>query len=82
VSDEAQTKPALETILERINALDVKVDRRFDAIDKRFDALEQRLESVETLVDRVASIAYETRADVRELHKELRAHLNQFNQPA
>ena len=86
MSDEAQTKPTLETILERINALDAKFEKRIDALDakfeKRFDALEQRLESVESLVDRVASTAYDTRAEVRELRKELRAHLNQFNQPA
>jgi hypothetical protein len=60
IAEKYETKPTLETILERINALDVKMDRRFDA-------LESRLEAVETLVDRVSSVIYETRADVREL---------------
>jgi tetrahydromethanopterin S-methyltransferase subunit G len=68
MSDEAQTKPTLETVLQRI--------------DDFRSSVEQRLEDIETRLDRTQGIALETRADVRELRKELRAHLNQLNQPA
>lgn len=68
MSDEGQTKPTLETVLQRI--------------DDFRSSVEQRLEDIETRLDRTQGIALETRADVRELRKELRAHLNQLNQPA
>ncbi len=75
VSDEAHTKPTLETVLERINYVATML-HEFQV------SVEDRLERIEIRLDRVESMALETRADVRELRKELRAHLNQFNQPA
>jgi chromosome segregation ATPase len=75
MADEAQTKPMLETILERIDMLDEK-------FSKRFDALEQRFEAVESLVDRAASAAYDTRAEVRELKADVKRLREQLNVPA
>ena len=60
--DEAQTKPTLETILAEMRA--------------GFAKVEARLEKIETLLDRTASVAYETRAGVRDLKKLLREQLN------
>ena len=54
------TKPTIETILERVTAME--------------DRLSVRLERIETLLDRVASTTFETRADLRDLKKELREH--------
>ena len=48
------TKPTIETILERISALEGNMSRRFDA-------LEVRLDRIETHLDRVASATFETR---------------------
>lgn len=59
---DAETKPMLETILKRIDELE--------------NRLNDRLERIETLLDRTASVTYETRAEVRELKKYLREHLN------
>jgi chaperonin cofactor prefoldin len=72
MSDEAQTRPTLETILERINALGTEL-REFRI------AVEDRLEQIETRLDRTQGIALETRADLRELRADLRAR---FKQPA
>jgi len=57
---EYDTKPTLETLLERLAQMD--------------ERLSARLERIETQLDRVASAAYETRADVRELKGQLKEH--------
>jgi exoribonuclease R len=54
------TEPTIETILERMNAME--------------ERLSTRLDRIETLLDRVASTTFETRADLRDLKKELREH--------
>jgi predicted component of type VI protein secretion system len=79
MSTEADTKPTLETVLERITTLGNKLHS--DMQDFR-SSVEDRLERIEIRLDRVESMALETRADVRELRKELRAHLNQFDKPS
>ena len=55
------TKPGVTAILERINALDEKWDRRFQVIESR--------------LDRVESMALEMRADLRDLRAALKEHL-------
>ena len=58
MSDEANTEPTIQTILERIELLRSEVTERLDRI--------------ETTLDRTASVAFETRADLRELKGQLR----------
>jgi hypothetical protein len=59
---DAQTKPMLETILKEL--------RDFRA------SVEGRLEEIETRLDKTQAIALDTRAEVRELKKYPREHLN------
>ena len=66
MSDEDTTKsldtqPGVTAILERINALDEKWDRRFQIIESR--------------LDRVESMTLEMRADLRDLRATLKEHL-------
>lgn len=68
MSDDLTTKPTLERLLEMMRELG-------ERMDARFDRLEERLERVETRMDRVESIALETRADVRDLKRQLKEHL-------
>ena len=63
---QADTRPTLDTLLERINALAEDVRRGFASV-------EQKLERIEIRLDRVESMALETRADF----KEFRARLNE-----
>jgi archaellum component FlaC len=60
----ADTKPTIETLLERFNTL-------AEEIRKGFASVEQKLERIEIRLDRVESMALETRADF----KEFRTHL-------
>ena len=48
MADELTTKPTIETVLERINALDQKVDERMSALDKKVD---ERISALDKKVD-------------------------------
>jgi hypothetical protein len=65
IGEKYQTNPTIQTVLERISALDEKLGARLDKI-------ETRLDRIETQLDRVASVAFETRADLRELKTQLK----------
>ena len=62
----ADTKPTIETLLERLNAV-------AEEVRKGFASVEQKLERIEIRLDRVESMALETRADF----KEFRSHLKE-----
>ena len=81
MSDEAQTRPTLDTVLERINALGTEVHGNIESLRQEVNAfrivVEDRLEQIETRLDRTQSIALETRADIRELKADLRSRSKQ-----
>lgn len=62
------TKPTLDTVLERINALTEEMRRGFASV-------EQRLERIEIRLDRVESMALEIRADFKEFRANLKETL-------
>jgi hypothetical protein len=68
MTEDATTKPTIETVLERINVLGERMDRRFAAV-------ETTLEQMDTRLDRTQAIVHEMRADFREFRA-------QFKQPA
>ena len=57
--EDATTRPTIETVLERINALGERPD-------KRFAAVETTLEQMDTRLDRTQAMVHEMRADFRE----------------
>lgn len=61
------TKPTIETVLERINALAV-------AIEKRFESVELRLNRIDSRMDRLENMVLELRADSRDLRDQLKEH--------
>ncbi|HZB43683.1 MAG TPA: hypothetical protein VE360_00495 [Pyrinomonadaceae bacterium] len=64
---EPTTRPTIETLF--------KIMREVrDEMRAGFGRIELRLEKVEEQLDRVTGVAHETRADLRELKKELRDH--------
>ncbi len=54
------TKPTLETVLERINQVDEKGEKRADQMELRLNRMDSRM-------DRMESILLEIRADVRDM---------------
>ena len=65
---EPATRPTIETLFKMMREVR-------DEMRAGFGRIELRLEKVEEQLDRVTSVAHETRADLRELKKDLRDHL-------
>lgn len=75
MNDGLETKPTLETILERINALGAEMRAGFDAIDKRFEVVEISLDRVESVSSQTRAEMLTLRADFREWQSALKEHL-------
>ncbi len=71
--DEKVTKPTIETVLERIGAMEERLSQRMDAreerLNQRIDKLELRLDS---RLDRIESVASGTRSEMLELRADFR----------
>jgi chromosome segregation ATPase len=78
MTDDMDTRPTIETILEAIRAVDQKLDQRIDALERKVD---ERFEQVYTELDRVASVVFATKAEMLTLRvdfREMRAHLKEL----
>ena len=76
MSSNADTKPTLETVLERIDNLRQEMNRRFDEHDKRFDEQKKILSDFDVRIDRIDGVVSLTRSDV----VNLRADFREFKQ--
>jgi septal ring factor EnvC (AmiA/AmiB activator) len=63
-SDNMNTQPTIETVLDRITQLSTNVEKRFDQIDKRFDQVDKRFDQTD---QRIANIEQ----DVAEIKKSI-----------
>jgi chromosome segregation ATPase len=79
MADELTTKPTLDTLLERINAVfeqglvNQREIRSFRA------TVEQRFEVIETSLDRIESLANQTRAEMLAMRADFRELRSEFN---
>jgi archaellum component FlaC len=80
MSEDATTRPTIETVLERINALGESMNEGFAAVhtrlnqmDGRLDRMDERLEQMDTRLDRTQAIVHEMRADFREFRAQFKA---------
>ena len=76
MSSNADTKPTLETVLERIDNLRQEMNRRFDEHDKRFDEQKKILSDFDVRIDRIDGVVSITRSDV----VNMRADFREFKQ--
>ena len=78
MSQKYDTKPTIETVLERINALSTELHSELrvvrEEMRKRFDALDIRLDRIEGAVHETKSNFHMLRADFNELRGQLREH--------
>jgi chromosome segregation ATPase len=87
MSNEKVTKPTIETVLERLVALEGRLNTRFDGVDTKFSSLEERLninlatleervniklERLDVRFDRLETVANATRGDMLELRTDIR----------
>jgi predicted nucleic acid-binding Zn-ribbon protein len=75
MSNEAETLPTTQNILERINALAEEMRGGFEAVQHQLSQMDIRL-------DRIESFAHQTRSEVLALRADLKEFRSQFNQPA
>jgi hypothetical protein len=75
MNDGLETKPTLETILERMNEIRAEMRAGFDAIDKRFETVEISLDRVESVSSQTRAEMLTLRADFREWQSALKEHL-------
>ena len=67
MTEDATTRPTIETVLERINALGEHMNEGFAAVHTRLNQMDERLEQMDTRLDRTQAIVHELRADFREI---------------
>ena len=77
MTEDATTRPTIETVLERINALGESMNERINALgermDRRFEAVNERLEQMDTRLDRTQAMVHEMRADFRDFRAQFKA---------
>ncbi len=76
MSSNADTKPTLETVLERIDNLRQEMNGRFDEHDKRFDEQKKILSDFDVRIDRIEGVVSMTRSDM----VNMRADFREFKQ--
>ena len=79
MSDEASTRPTIETILERIDGLRADMEGRIEGL--RAD-MNRRFEDLDIRLDRIESVTYSTRGEFVEMRSDFREFRAQFKSPA
>lgn len=82
IAEKYDTKPTIETVLERINALGAQLNARVDSLEEKLNArvdrleeqLDIRLDRIESEVKLTHSEVYALRADFKELKSDLKVH--------
>ncbi len=71
MADEAQTKPMLETILERIENLSKELGEFRKSVEGRLTRIEIRLDKIESIALEARATANETQLDIQRLREQL-----------
>ena len=82
MSDEAQTKPTIKTVLERLQDFRSAVETRFDAVERRLSVIETQIENMDIRFDRLEGFANQTQSELKYLHADFKEFKSQFKQPA
>jgi tetrahydromethanopterin S-methyltransferase subunit G len=82
MSEDATTRPTIETVLERINALGESMREGFAAVGVRLDKIEGRLDGMESRLDRLDARLDRTQAEILELRVDFREFRSRFREPA
>ena len=75
MADDSTTKPTIETVLERINALDQKLEARIDRIEKQVTALRSDMEAGFRHVGRKIEVLNDNFLTMQANHRDLNARV-------
>ncbi|MGB7923732.1 MAG: hypothetical protein WCF57_10850 [Pyrinomonadaceae bacterium] len=81
MSDEAPTKPTLETILQEMRAGFASVHQQFASVDQRLAVVESQLENMDIRFDRLEGLGEKTRSEVMYLRADFKEFKSQFKEP-
>jgi len=73
MTEDAITRPTIETVLERIDALGGRMAEGFAVVHTRLGQMDERLEQMDTRLDRTQAIVHEIRADFRAFRTQFKA---------
>jgi chromosome segregation ATPase len=82
MSDESQTKPTIETVLERLQDFRASVEQRFTSVEQRLGVIEQQLENMDIRFDRLGGLANKTHSELMYLRADFKEFKSRFNEPA
>jgi uncharacterized coiled-coil DUF342 family protein len=82
MSDEAPTKPTLETILAELREFRVEVNQRFSAVYRQLDTIENQLFNMDIRLDRLDGTASGAHSEVMNLRADFKEFRSQFKAPA
>ena len=71
-SDNMNTQPTIETVLDRINQMSTLFDKRFSEIDKRFDQIDNRFDQTDQRMARIEQDVADIKKSVTALEKHSR----------
>ena len=70
-----QLADSVKNIESRLESLEQKIDARLHETRPIWEGVLARLENIEISVDKVQAVVFESRADLRELKRELKEHV-------
>jgi 2'-5' RNA ligase len=79
-TDDAATKPTIETVLERINMLGESLHGELKGVNTRLSKMEQQLKEFDITLDRIESHTNKTRSEFLELRADFREWRNQLKE--
>jgi hypothetical protein len=82
MSDEAPTKPTLETIFAELREFRADVNQQFSAVDRRLGTIETQLLNMDIRLDRLDATASGAHSEVMNLRADFKEFRSQFKAPA
>ena len=81
-SNEADTLPNLQTLIEEVRAGFASVNQRLDRIESRVSAIEHQLEQMDIRADRLEGNINKALSEVMYLRADFKEFRSRFDQPA
>ncbi|HEX8176734.1 MAG TPA: hypothetical protein VF543_16705 [Pyrinomonadaceae bacterium] len=82
MSDEAPTKPMLETILKEMRAGFDSMNERLSSVERQLHVIETQLFNIDIRLDQIDGIASKAHSEVMFLRVDFKEFRARFNEPA
>ena len=79
-TDDAATKPTIETVLERINMLGESLHGEIKGVNGRLGKMEEQFKEFDITLDRIESLANKTKSEFLDLRADFKEWRNQLKE--